>query len=71
MLEYTSASAGPEPLEEAVGWRGPERAAGRAGVPNTVVWLRPRNGAERIRTANFQLAKLALYQLSYRPGGGV
>ena len=25
------------------------------------------NGAERTRTANFQLAKLALYQLSYRP----
>ncbi len=27
------------------------------------------NGAEATRTPNFQLAKLALYQLSYRPGG--
>ncbi len=27
------------------------------------------NGAEATRTPNFQLAKLALYQLSYRPEG--
>lgn len=33
----------------------------------TALWRRKLNGAEEIRTPNFQLAKLALYQLSYRP----
>lgn len=37
--------------------------------PDKLDASRSLSGAEETRTPNFQLAKLALYQLSYRPEG--
>jgi hypothetical protein len=33
--------------------------------------MRAKTGGKGIRTPDFQLAKLALYQLSYAPAGGI
>ena len=50
----------------------PERASehpGPAGRSPRTLETSRRNGAEETRTPDIQLAKLALYQLSYRPDG--
>lgn len=61
-------------------WEGPPGHSARRAMERPAAAPRPfnglrrpsraidRNGAEETRTPNFQLAKLALYQLSYRPG---